>query len=147
MRTCRLRELVEWMNEQPFSSAARQPCGTLALDESIVTEIAKVVDEQKRVSTRQTVYKIHVKPHLVYFFSNFSPFSYLFSIQDEICVSVDFQHIFLFLKIKLVSNYHGTNIFKSCFEFKIILLKHKEMKSYVKQRNILFHSFIFVSAL
>ena len=70
---CRLRQLVEWMNEQPFSSAARQPCGTLAVDESIVAEIAKVVDEQKRESTRQTVYKIHVKPHLVflkYFFIN-----------------------------------------------------------------------------
>ena len=52
------------MNEQPFSTASRQACGTLAVDEAVVDKIAKIVDKQKK-ETRQTVYKMHVKPHLV----------------------------------------------------------------------------------
>jgi hypothetical protein len=39
----RLKELIEWINAQPFSSASRQPCGTLALDEAVVGEICDLV--------------------------------------------------------------------------------------------------------
>ena len=60
----RLKELIEWMNEQPFSTAGRQACGTLAIDEALVDRIVSIVDQQKK-ENRQTVYKMHVKPHLV----------------------------------------------------------------------------------
>ena len=52
------------MNEQPFSTAGRQACGTLAIDEALVDRIVSIVDQQKK-ENRQTVYKMHVKPHLV----------------------------------------------------------------------------------
>jgi hypothetical protein len=35
--------LTEWINSQPFSSASRQPCGTVAIDEIVVEEVAKLV--------------------------------------------------------------------------------------------------------
>ena len=62
----RLRELVEWINNQPFSTASRQPCGTVAVDENVVAEIARLVDEHRANETRQTVHKMHVKPHLLF---------------------------------------------------------------------------------
>jgi hypothetical protein len=57
----RLKELIDWINEQPFSSASRQPCGTLSVDESLVDEISKVVDENKKRESRQTLHKMHIR--------------------------------------------------------------------------------------
>ena len=56
----------EWIKNQPFSNVARQPCGTLAIDETIVADIVKLVEEHKVAETRQTVHKMHVKPHLLF---------------------------------------------------------------------------------
>jgi len=53
------------MAKQPFSSAARQSCGTLALDESIVLKIEQLVE---KVSTKATIliFKEFDHPLLVY---------------------------------------------------------------------------------
>ena len=41
----KLKEMSEWIREQPFYNASRQPVGTLTLDESMVTAIEQTVTE------------------------------------------------------------------------------------------------------
>lgn len=72
------------MSKQPFSSAARQSCGTLSLDESVVAEIERMVEkvsclklkilkcvlsnifEQVKEKSACTVTTVHALPYLVY---------------------------------------------------------------------------------
>ena len=63
----RLKALSDWIKDQAFSTASRQPCGTLTLDESVVSAIEKQVESLKDDS--QIVKKkvvMQLKPHLIF---------------------------------------------------------------------------------
>ena len=60
----RLKEIAAWLKELPSSSAGRQPCGTLALDDGIVAAIEEAVDSQR--SDRKKILTMQVRPHLLY---------------------------------------------------------------------------------
>ena len=59
-----LKEIADWLKELPSSSAGRQTCGTLALDDGIVTALEKSVDEQKSEGGKRIT--MQVRPHLLY---------------------------------------------------------------------------------
>ena len=60
----KLKEIADWLKELPCTSAGRQPCGTLALDEGIVIALEKSVDEQRSESGKRIT--MQVRPHLLY---------------------------------------------------------------------------------
>ena len=60
----KLKEISDWLKELPCSSAGRQPCGTLALDEGIVMALEKSIDEQRSDGGKRIT--MQVRPHLLY---------------------------------------------------------------------------------
>ena len=60
----KLKEIGDWLKELPSSSAGRQPCGTLALDDGIVSALEKSVEEQKSDGGKRIT--MQVRPHLLY---------------------------------------------------------------------------------
>ena len=64
----RLKALSDWIKDQAFSSASRQPCGTLTLDESIVSAIEKQVESLKDPDSQIVKKKVvmQLKPHLIF---------------------------------------------------------------------------------
>lgn len=62
----RLKELASWIKELPSSTASRQPCGTITLDEAVTKaieeEVAATITQQQR--NKQIV--MQVKPHLIF---------------------------------------------------------------------------------
>ena len=63
----RLKALSDWIRDQPFSTASRQPCGTLTLDESVVSAIEKEVEMQIKSDTAlKKKVVMQLKPHLIF---------------------------------------------------------------------------------
>jgi hypothetical protein len=62
----RLKALADWLKEQPFASASRQPVGTLTLDESLVTAIEREVTLLKETDPVKKKIVMQLKPHLIF---------------------------------------------------------------------------------
>ena len=63
----RLKALSDWIKDQPFFTASRQPCGTLTLEESIVSALEKEVESNASndCQVRKKVV-MQLKPHLIF---------------------------------------------------------------------------------
>ena len=62
----KLKEMSEWIREQPFYNASRQPVGTLTLDESMVTAIEQTVTELNESDPKKKKVIMQLKPHLIF---------------------------------------------------------------------------------
>ena len=62
----RLKELADWIRDLPCSSATRQPCGTLTLDDAIVKAIEDEVDFTSEAAHPKQQIVMQLKPHLIY---------------------------------------------------------------------------------
>ncbi|XP_071541169.1 5'-3' exoribonuclease 1 [Panulirus ornatus] len=60
----RVAELTDWLKNSDFAKAQRQPCGTQALGEAIVSRLVEEVD--KVSSVRAKIVKMQVRPHLLF---------------------------------------------------------------------------------
>lgn len=61
-----MKEVTEWLKEQPFASVEHQTVGTKCVEPEIVKKIEEIVDKfyAGKISTRE--YVMQVKPHLLY---------------------------------------------------------------------------------
>lgn len=59
-----LKEIQQWLREQPHNSVSRQPCGTNCLTNDSLVGIAAAVDKLKNAPVRKVT--LQVKPHLLY---------------------------------------------------------------------------------
>lgn len=62
----RLKELADWIKEQPFATASRQPFGTETLDENIVAKIEEEVQALAQSDPVKKKVKLQLKPHLIH---------------------------------------------------------------------------------
>ena len=62
----KLKELSEWIREQEFYNASRQPCGTLTIDESIVSSIEDIVSDLADGQPLKKKITMQLKPHLIF---------------------------------------------------------------------------------
>ena len=62
----KLKEMSEWMRDQPFYNASRQPCGTLTIDENMVTAIEQTVSELSDSDPKRKKVVMQLRPHLIY---------------------------------------------------------------------------------
>lgn len=60
----RVAELTQWLKNADFAKAERQPCGTKALGEAVVSRLVEEVD--KVATVRARVVKMQVRPHLLF---------------------------------------------------------------------------------
>ena len=62
----KLKELADWIRDLPCSSASRQPCGTLTLDDTIVKAIEDEVTENTEAAHPKQQITMQLRPHLIY---------------------------------------------------------------------------------
>lgn len=62
----KMKELSDWIRDQPFYNASRQPCGTLNLDDHIVSLVEEIVDELAENQPKKKKITMQLKPHLIF---------------------------------------------------------------------------------
>lgn len=62
----KLKALADWIKELPCSNAARQPCGTLTVDDNVIVAIEAVVNDNIENNQRKKKIVMQLKPHLIF---------------------------------------------------------------------------------
>lgn len=62
----RLKQLADWIKDQPFANASRQPCGTKTLDENVVSLIEDEITNLASVEPIKKKITMQLKPHLIF---------------------------------------------------------------------------------
>ena len=62
----KLKEMSEWIRDQPFYNASRQPCGTLTVDDNMVTAIEQTVIDLNESESKKKKVIMQLKPHLIF---------------------------------------------------------------------------------
>ena len=60
------KELADWIRDLPCSTAGRQPCGTLTLDDAIVRSIEDEVTATHEAAHPKQQIVMQLKPHLIF---------------------------------------------------------------------------------